>query len=57
MVQGLGLSAFTARAWVQSLVRKRISLKPHGTAKKKKKKRLGISIRKKKSVKNLAHSR
>ena len=32
---GEGLSAFTAGAWVQSLVRKLRSYKPHGTAKRK----------------------
>ena len=36
MVQWLGLGTFTARAWVQSLVRELRSHKMHGTAKKKK---------------------
>ena len=37
-VQSLGLDAFTARAWSQSLVRELRSRKPHGAIKKKKKK-------------------
>ena len=38
VVQWLGLGAFTARAWVRSLVRELSSYKPKGEAKKKKKK-------------------
>ena len=41
VVQWLGLSASTARSWVQSLVRELKSHKLRGAAKKKKKKRLG----------------
>ena len=37
VVQWLGLGAFTAGAWVQSLVREQRSCKPHNVAKKKKK--------------------
>ena len=33
VVQWLGLSPFTARAWVQSLVRELKSSKPYGVAK------------------------
>ena len=36
VVQWLGLGAFTAGAWVQSLVREQRSCKPHNVAKKKK---------------------
>ena len=35
VVQWLGLSAFTARAWVQSLVRELRSHKPSGATRKK----------------------
>ena len=38
MIQGLGLSTFTAGARVQSLVRELRSCQPRGTARKKKKK-------------------
>ena len=38
VLQWLGLSAFTAQAWVQSLVRELRSCRLHGTAQKKKKK-------------------
>ena len=37
MLQWLGLGAFTAGAWVQSLVRELRSCKPGGAAKKKEK--------------------
>ena len=37
-VQGLGLGVFTARAWVQSLVKELRSCKPCGMSKRKKKK-------------------
>ena len=40
MVQWLGLHAFTARARVQTLVGKLRFCKPHGTAKKKKRKKV-----------------
>ena len=38
-VQGLGLGVFTARAWVQSLVKELRSCKPCGMSKRKKKRK------------------
>lgn len=42
-VQGLGFGVFTARAWVQSLVKELRSCKPCGMSKRKKKRESQVS--------------
>ena len=57
MVQWLELHVFTARAWVQSLLRELRSCKPRGTAKKKKKKYIISQVLKNNVVKtSLIHN-